>query len=212
MADRRIWVWTEVTADGPHRLSLELLTPARELGTAEAVLLHPAGDDALASLGNPGAAVVSLGGDQAYADYVVEPQVATLAALIESEQPDLILFPSTFSARDILARLMGKLGVGVIANAVDVGYDDAGALSVTVPYGAETTGTLTLDGSGPQLVQIRPKSFAAEAVGGQAEVRPVTTPVDHLRSVPGIDVSSPRNTISPPSGSCRDPVPAVVRM
>jgi electron transfer flavoprotein alpha subunit len=117
------------------------------------------------------------GTEQEYADYVVEPQVATLAALIETEQPDLILFPSTFSARDILSRLMGKLGVGVIANAVDVSYSDSGELTVTVPYGAETTGTLTLDGSGPHLVQIRPKSFAAEAVGGQADVRRVDIPV-----------------------------------
>ncbi len=174
----RIWVWTEVAGGEPHRLSLELLTPARELGTAEAVLLHPAGDEALAALGNHGAVVIHHGAEQEYADYVVEPQVATLAALIEAEQPDLILFPSTFSARDILSRLMGKLGVGVIANAVNVGYSASGELSVTVPYGAETTGTLTLDGSGPHLVQIRPKSFAAEVVGGQAEVRTVSTPVD----------------------------------
>ena len=31
---RRIWVWTEVAGDEPHRLSLELLSPARSLGTA----------------------------------------------------------------------------------------------------------------------------------------------------------------------------------
>ncbi|CAN5382413.1 electron transfer flavoprotein subunit alpha/FixB family protein [soil metagenome] len=178
MADRRIWVWTEVAGDEPHRLSLELLTPARDFGTAEAVLLHPAGDEALASLGNHGAAVVHHGADQEYADYLVEPQVATLAAMIEAEGPDLILFPSTFSARDILSRLMGKLGVGVIANAVSVGYSDSGELTVTVPYGAETTGTVTLDGSGPHLVQIRPKSYAAEAIGGQAEVRTVGTAVN----------------------------------
>lgn len=178
MADRRVWVWTEVAAGAPHRLSLELLTPARALGTAEAVLLHPADDSALAELGNHGAAVVHHGADQEYADYVVEPQVATLAALIAAEQPDLILFPSTFSARDIVSRLVGKLGVGVIANAVDVQYSDSGELNVSVPYGAEATATLTLDGSGPHLVQIRPKSFAAEAVGGQADVRPVSVAVD----------------------------------
>jgi electron transfer flavoprotein alpha subunit len=175
---RKIWVWTEIAGDAPHRLSLELLTPARDLGSAEAVLLHPAGDDALSELGNHGATVVHHGADQEYVDYVVEPQVATLAGLIETEQPDLILFPSTFSARDILSRLMGKLGVGAIANAVDVSYSDSGELSVTVPYGAETTGTLTLDGSGPHLVQIRPKSFAAEVVGGSAEVRPVSAAID----------------------------------
>ena len=136
MTQRRVWVWAEVSGDAAHRLSLELLTPARALGTAEAVLLHPAGDEVITSLGNHGAATVLHGADARYAEYLTEPHAATLATLIDAEQPDLILFPSTPSARDVLARLMGKLGVGVVANATDVTYDDAGQIVVTVPYGA----------------------------------------------------------------------------
>ena len=60
------------------------------------------------------------GDDAAYEQFVAEPHAATLAALIETEQPDVILFPSTFAARDVQARLVGKLGVGVIANATDI--------------------------------------------------------------------------------------------
>jgi electron transfer flavoprotein alpha subunit len=177
MADRRIWVWTDVVEGGPHRLSLELLVPARKLGAAEAVVLHPAGGDTVAALGAHGAAVVHLGDDAAYGDYLAEPQAATLGALIERESPDLILFPSTFTARDVAARLVGQLGAGVIANAVDVAFD-GDRLTVTVPYGAETVGTLTIDGPGPHLIQLRPKAFAAEEVGGEAAVRPVAIPVD----------------------------------
>lgn len=179
MADRRIWVWTDVVEGEPHRLSLELLVPARKLGTAEAVVLHPAGGDAVAVLGAHGASVVHLGDDAAYSDFLAEPQAATLAALIQQESPDLILFPSTFMARDVAARLVGQLGAGVIANAVDVAYE-GDQLTVTVPYGAETIGTLTIDGPGPHLIQLRPKAFAAEEVGGEAEVRPVAIPVDPL--------------------------------
>ena len=179
MADRRIWVWTDVVEGEPHRLSLELLVPARKLGTAEAVVLHPAGGDAVVALGAHGASVVHLGDDAAYSDYLAEPQAATLAALIQQESPDLILFPSTFMARDVAARLVGQLGAGVIANAVDVAYE-GDQLTVTVPYGVETIGTLTIDGPGPHLIQLRPKAFAAEEVGGEAEVRPVAIPVDPL--------------------------------
>lgn len=178
MTDRRIWVWAETAGAGVHRLSLELLTLARALGTAEAVLLHPAGEGAIADLGAHGASVVHHGTDARYAEYLTEPQAATLAALITSETPDLILFPSSPTARDVLARLMGKLGVGVIANATDVSYEESGQLRVTVPYGAETIGTLTLAGAGPHLVQIRPKAFAAEAVGGSATVRPIDVAID----------------------------------
>lgn len=178
MPDRRIWVWAEVAGTEAHRLSLELLTPARSLGTAEAILLGPAADSVIAALGDHGAGTVYHGADSRYAEYLTEPHAATLANLIASEQPQLILFPSTSSARDVVARLMGKLGVGVVANAIDVHYDDGGQIVVTVPYGAETIGSLTLDGPGPHLVQVRPKAFAAEAVGGAANVKPVDSAID----------------------------------
>ena len=177
MADKRIWVWTDIVEGAPHRLSLELLVPARKLGTAEAVVLHPQGGQAVETLGAHGAAVAHVGEDAAYGEFLAEPQAATLAAMIAAESPDLILFPSTFGARDIAARLVGLLGAGVVSNATDLTYE-GDELRVTVPYGAETVGTLTIDGPGPHLVQLRPKAFAAEEVGGQAELRPVTVPVD----------------------------------
>ena len=176
MIARRIWVWTDLSEGMPHRLSLELLVPARAHGAAEAVVLRPASNDALNLLGEYGAAVVFHGDDPAYDEFIAEPQVATLAHLIETEKPDVVLFPSTFAARDVQARLVGKLGLGVIANATSIDYD-GDQLQVTVPYGADTIGSITVDGSGPAIVQIRPKSFTAEAVGGSAEIRPVTIAV-----------------------------------
>lgn len=174
---KRVWVWTEVTDNAPHRGSLELLTLARALGTAEAVVLGPADADALASIGNHGAAVIHHGDDARYAEYLAEPQAATLAAMAGADAPDIILFSSTPSARDVVSRLVAKLDVGIIANATDVAYD-GDDLRVTVPWGAETTGTVTLNGSKPHLVQLRPKAFAAEEVGGQAEVKAVDVAID----------------------------------
>ena len=104
---KTVWVWTEISGDGPHRQSLELFTAARGLGDAAAVVLHPAGGEALEALGRHGATVVHHGDDARYAEYLTEPQDATLATLIEAEQPDLILFSSTNDSRDVLARLVG---------------------------------------------------------------------------------------------------------
>ncbi len=177
MTSRRIWVWTDLSEGMPHRLSLELLVPARGLGSAEAILLRPASDEAVQRLGTHGAKIVFHADDEAYDEYVAEPHAATLAKLIEAEQPDVILFPSTFASRDVQARLVGKLGVGVIANATDLEFD-GDVLRVTVPYGADTIGTVTVDGSGPAIVQMRPKSFTAEEVDGTAEVRKVDIGVD----------------------------------
>jgi electron transfer flavoprotein alpha subunit len=121
--------------------------------------------------------VVHYGDDPRYAEYLAEPQAATLAQMIAQDAPDLILFSSTPSARDVLSRLAAKLDAGVIANATDIGYD-GDELRVTVPWGAETTGTVTLRNSTPALVQFRPKAFAAEETGGEAEIRPVGVSID----------------------------------
>ncbi len=172
MPERRVWIWTEIGADGVHPLSLELLTPASAMGTAEAVVFSPNGSGSTSVLGDNGASVVHLCEDQVFADYVVEPHVATLVELISSEQPDLILFPSTFPARDVMARLAGTLRVGVIANASAVEYD-GDQLVASVGYGADFESRVTLASGPPHLVQVRRKAYTAEASGGSAEVREV---------------------------------------
>ncbi len=177
MGERRVWVWTEIAGDAPHRLSLELFTPARALGRAEAVVLGPASERAIEQLGEFGAQLVHYAADPRYAEVLVEPHVATLTALIESERPDLLLFPSTPTARDVLARLVGQLGRGAIANAVALDYDARGRLLATVPCGADALATVTLEGPLPHLVQLRPKAYAAETVGGQAEIHLVDLPI-----------------------------------
>jgi electron transfer flavoprotein alpha subunit len=173
---KKIFIWAEVAAGAIHKSTLELLTPARAMGSAEAVLLAPDAGGAIQALGEHGATVVHHGDDARYTEYLAEPQAATLAALIEQEQPDAILFSSTPSARDVMARLLAKLGVGMIANATAVTY--AGdELQATVPWGGDMVGTVTLD-SKPALIQLRPKAYAAEQVGGSAEVRPVSAAID----------------------------------
>lgn len=181
MADRRVWVWVEVDVDGqPHKLSLELLALARSLGTAEAVVLHPDAAGTVEALGNHGASVVHASSDGRFGEFIVDPQVDTLAAMLAAENPALVLFPSMFSARDIQARLVGRLGLSAVSNATNVSYE-GDQIVVTAPYGAETIGTVTLDNDGPHIVQIRPKAFPVEQVGGSAETREVAATIDDAK-------------------------------
>jgi electron transfer flavoprotein alpha subunit len=173
MADKRVLVWIEVTGNEPHPLSLELLTAARELGTAEAVLFCDAPATCIDVLGAHGATKVHLSSDSVFSGFVAEPHVATLASIISNGPPDLILFPSTFPARDVMARLAGTLQSGVIANAAAVSYD-GGSLIARTGYGADYEASVTLDDQTPHLVQVRRKAYMAEEVGGSAEVVEIT--------------------------------------
>src|SRR5262252_7471460 len=96
MALGKVWVFAEVLDGQPITAALELLTRARSLGsTVEAVCLSPEAGSA----------------------------AAALAALAGQHSPDLILFPTTYSSRDVAGRLAAKLDVPVISNGLDVGVD-----------------------------------------------------------------------------------------
>ncbi len=166
----KVWVFAELTPDGPTQATLELLAKARQLGDAEAVALGPGATSAASELGTHGAATVFASDDAVYADFLAQPAAHALGALAATHSPDLILFPSTYGARDVAGRLQAKLGSTLMANATDI----AGPDTVRAEIGGGTLLVdVVLEGPTPRLVIVSPKVFVAEAVGGAAKVVPV---------------------------------------
>ena len=167
----KIWVYAEVTPDGKADPSaLELLTKARSLdGEVEAVALGPGATQAAAQLGEHGAARVYASDDDVYADYVAQPAAQALYELVQQHSPELILFATTYDSRDVAGRLSGKTGATLMSNAIDV-LDTSTAR--TAAFGGATFVDVALEGD-LKLVLVRPKSFAPEPSGGEAEVVPV---------------------------------------
>src|SRR5438094_4261513 len=108
MADL-IWVYAEVVDGKISRATLELFSKAAELGTAEAVLLGPAPDDAITTLSQHGASEVYRSDDAIYRDHPTLPAVETIAARIGSRRPPVLLFPPNHAGRDVAAPLSAKL-------------------------------------------------------------------------------------------------------
>ncbi|HEY7399273.1 MAG TPA: electron transfer flavoprotein subunit alpha/FixB family protein [Actinomycetota bacterium] len=174
-----VWVYAEIGADGPTPASLELLAKARQLGDVAAVVLGPGATDAAASLGEHGAATVYASDDAVYADCLAQPAAHALHALVERHRPDLILFPSSYDARDVAGRLQAKTGSTLMSNATDVVGLDAARTQIA---GGTMNVDVALEGPAPKLVLVRPKSFAAEPAGGTAEVVSVEVEIpDELR-------------------------------
>jgi electron transfer flavoprotein alpha subunit len=174
----KVWVWADVTQDGPAPSALELLTKARDLGDGvAAVALGPGAKASVGSLGDHGAQTVFANDDEVFANHLAQPAVHVLAGLVEEHRPDLILFPSSYDARDVAGRLQVRTGSTLMANATDV----------LGPHRARTEilgGTKVVDvelrGPSPKLVLVRPQSFVAEPSGGTAEVveAPANVPDD----------------------------------
>jgi electron transfer flavoprotein alpha subunit len=164
----KVWVFAEVTPDGPAPAALELLAKARELGDqVEVVALGPGATAAAPTLGEHGAQTVFASDEAVYEEFLAQPATHALHTLIDAHAPDLILFATTYASRDVAGRLQARTGTALMSNAIDVTGVDRARTQIA---GGTLFVDVELDGPAPKLVLVRPKSFVAEAVGGTADV------------------------------------------
>lgn len=170
-----IWVYADVTPEGPHTAALELLTKARALGdTVEAVVLGPGATAAAAELGAHGATRVHAADDAVFAEHPGRPAAHVLHALVQTHAPDLVLFATTYASREVAGRLQARTGSALMSNATDVLGPDRARTEI---FGGTKIVDVELGGPAPRLVLVRPKSFAAEPNGGSPEVVPVSVEI-----------------------------------
>lgn len=160
-----VWVFIEEVDGEPSVLGLELLTKARTLGDVTVIYLGTSSDDAFATLGNHGASQVLHAdpGDRLPS----APLAAALAARIDSDSPDLVLFGQAYVDRDIAGRLAARLDSGVLSNASEVRLVNGGVETDHEIFGGSQLATASMTAS-TAIVLIRPNSFAAEPVDGGA--------------------------------------------
>jgi electron transfer flavoprotein alpha subunit len=169
-----VWVYAELAGGTPHASTLELLTKARDLGDdVAAVVLGSGAREAAGPLGEHGAATVYAGNDAVFDDHLAQPRVEALHRLVTEHQPNLILFASSYDSRDVAGRLQARTASTLMGNASDVQGPDRAQTQI---FGGTKIVDVELSGPDPKLVLVRPKSFAAEASGGSAEV--VEVPAD----------------------------------
>ncbi len=170
-----VWVYAEVSPDGANASALELLTKARSIGDeVAAVALGPGATAAAETLGRHGATTVFATDDEVYAETLGQPAAHALHTLVGEHGPDLILFSTSYDARDVAGRLQAKLGCTLMSNATDVVGPDGAQTQI---FGGSRAVDVALEGPSPRLVLVRPRSFAAEPEGGAANIVPVNVEI-----------------------------------
>ena len=137
-----------------RKVTTELLTLARRLGTPAAVWAGPGySDAAAATLGEFGAATVYVADGAEFTGHPVAPKAELLAQLVAEKAPVAVLLPSSAEGKEVAGRLAVKADSGVITDAVDVSADLVATQSVfggsTVVHSKVTAGTpiLTVRGN-----------------------------------------------------------------
>ncbi|WP_018723586.1 electron transfer flavoprotein subunit alpha/FixB family protein [Salinispora fenicalii] len=171
-----VLVVVEATREfGVKKVTLEMLTLARGLGTPSAVVLGgPGAAEALsAKLGEYGAAKIYAAESAEIDDYLVSPKATVLAELVTRVQPAAVLLASAQEGKEIAARLAVKLDNGILTDAVAL---DADGTATQVVFAGSTIVKSKVT-RGLPLVTVRPNSITPEPAAATPAVEQLTVSV-----------------------------------
>ena len=152
-------------AAGVKKVTLEMLTIARTLGSPSAVVF---GDAALYAdkLAEFGAEKIYAASGADVEDYLVAPKATVVAALVRQAQPAAVLLPSTQEGKEIAGRLAVKLDNGLLTDASAVAADG----TATQVVFAGSTIVKSKVTRGLPIITIRPNSVTPEAAPASPSV------------------------------------------
>ena len=158
------------------KVTLEVLTLARQFGSPAAVVLGRPGTAAalLDKLAEYGAAKVYVAESDDLEAYLVAPKAAVMASLVREVGPAAVLFGSTQEGKEIAGRLAVKLDSGLLTDVTAVA-EDGTATQPVFAGSAIVTAKVT---RGVPLVAVRPNSLTPVPAPAEATVSPVPVVVD----------------------------------
>jgi electron transfer flavoprotein alpha subunit len=170
-----VLVLAEHSADGEvKKVTVELLTAARRLGSPSVVWTGPGAEAARGRLAEFGADTVYVADSPDLSDYAVAPAAELLAQLVAEKAPVAVLVAGTTEGKEIAGRLAVKTNSGVLTDAVNVTADAGGAPLAEQPNfgGAITVQSRVTKGT--PVIAVRPTAVSAEPSPGAAQLVPVT--------------------------------------
>jgi electron transfer flavoprotein alpha subunit len=160
-----IWIIVEQSKSEIRKVSLELLSRARQIADAAgeplvAVIPGHGIADLAAKVTPYGADKVIIIDDEKLANYTTGAYTSALNKLIKKEEPRAVLLGNTAVGKDLAPRLAQRLGVGMASDCTGMEADDANFLSFKRPiYGGKAFAEVAANAV-PVLATIRPNTFA----------------------------------------------------
>lgn len=161
MAD--IWVIAEYNQQGYRNVAFEMLTTARELGEAVAVVI---GADieatSFSELAAYGASKVVPIDTAKEGTLSTNSYANALSELFEQHQPKTILFADDALGLDVAPVLAEKLNTGLVVDCVDIQAVDGETVFVREPFSGKVLEDIVFAPSKfPEIATVRPKSLEA---------------------------------------------------
>jgi electron transfer flavoprotein alpha subunit len=169
-----VLVLAEHSGGSVKKVTTELLTAARRLGSPSVVWAGPGVEAGRERLAEFGAAKVYVADSADFADYVVAPKAELLAQLVASASPAAVLIAGSPEGKEVAGRLAVKTGSGVLTDAVDVTAGSGGAALVSQANFGGSVNVHSTVKSGLAIITLRPNAVSPVAAVGSAELVPVS--------------------------------------
>jgi electron transfer flavoprotein alpha subunit len=171
-----VLVVVEHTGGAVKKVTLEMLTLARDLGTPAAVVFGAPGAAAAIAdkLGEFGAAKVYAAESDDVDGHLVAPKAALLATLIGTVQPAAVLLGSTQEGKEIAARVAVKLDNGLLTDVLSLDADGTATQAVF----AGSTIVKSKVTKGLPLATVRPNSLTPTAAPATPTIETLDATVD----------------------------------
>lgn len=162
-------------ADGAiKKVTTELITAARVLGTPSAVVLGGPGSAAplIDALKAAGAAKIYIGESDVVNTYLITPAVDVLAGLVETAAPAAVLVAANADGKEIAGRLAARIGSGLLVDVVEI---KEGAIGVHSIFGGAFTVDAQANGDTP-VISVRGGAVEPVPADGAGEQITVEVP------------------------------------
>jgi electron transfer flavoprotein alpha subunit len=171
-----VLVVVEQSGGTVKKVTLELLTLARGLGSPAAVVLGGPGAAAplVEKLGEYGAAKVYAAEHEDLDGYLVAPKAAVLASLVRDSSPAAVLLAASQEGKEIAGRLAVKLDNGLLTDVVAL---DADGTATQVVFAGSTIVKSKVT-RGLPLVAVRPNSLTPTPAPATPSVQALDVTLD----------------------------------
>ena len=178
-----LWVFVETNPDGSAKnVGIELLTPGRELATAQGgkLVAVVVGDNPQAAIDDAnvhGADEIIVVDGPEYKDYSTDAYTMALVYLIEKYGPTSMLIGATNNGRDLGPRVSCRVKTGLTADCTGLSIDEeSGNVVWTRPaFGGNLMANILCPDNRPQIGTVRPGVFKK---GEEGEGKAVITKED----------------------------------
>lgn len=165
----QVWVWTEQDKGEPARVSLGLLGKARQLcqqsggGEVASVLAGTDSRPLAERLINHGADRVYLADGSPHLPFDTELCARFMARLIQTHQPEIVLWGATSLGREVASRTAARLETGLTAHCIDLFIekieDKNQLVAVVAGWGGNLTIKIICPHKRPQMATVKAGIF-----------------------------------------------------